>query len=618
MSDGAEHSAAWEVTPDRYAREHPPRFSAGCQRTSRYVSVRDGTRLAVDVHLPLGAPAGERFPTLVLFTPYYRRFELRTPHQPSVEPSPNTGQYRDFFVPRGYAVVVVDVRGTGASFGSRDGFRSPVERRDSHDVVDWVASQPWSSSRIGAIGVSYVGAAADFLASTGHPAVKAVVPAFSVWDTYRDHYYPGGVLLTKLAGVYGELMEALDRDRRDLLAGFAYFADPHYEGPAPVDEDADGRLLAAALADHVANFDMTDFIHRFEFADSSLSYDPDYTSAEISPYRYAAEVAPDTAYLCVSGWLDGGGFANGAISRYLSLKVAAKRLLIGPWDHGARTLASPFRRAVKPEFPLLAECLRFFDHYLSGIDTGLEREAPVHYFTMGEEAWKPAASWPIPETGSRTYYLGPDRTLTLAAPQDDRAADEYQADYAVGSGRNTRYERLFARAVEEYYGDWHGRDARMLVFTTPPLERDAELTGHPVATLYMASSEQDGALFVYLEDVDAQGACRYVTEGVFRALHRKRSTPPWNLQVVGPYHSFAQADAQLLPPGEVAELGFALFPTSWCFRRGHRIRVAIAAADRDHFARIPDGRPPLLRFFRSRPYPSRIELPLVARDHGEP
>ena len=86
-------------------------------------------------------------------------------------------------MPRGYAVVVVDVRGTGASFGTRDSFRSPREREDSREIADWIVAQPWSDGRIGSTGISYLGAAADFLASTGHPAVKAIAPLFAVWDT---------------------------------------------------------------------------------------------------------------------------------------------------------------------------------------------------------------------------------------------------------------------------------------------------------------------------------------------------------------------------------------------------------------------------------------------------
>src|SRR5690606_21987977 len=133
-----------------------------------------------------------------------------------VEAGPNAARYRDALVPRGYAVLVVDVRGTGASFGTRDSFRSPAEREDYRELADWVVAQPWSDGVIGSTGVSYLGAASAFMASTGHPAVKAIAPLFAVWNTYVDHYYPGGVLLNKLADSYDEIMIGLDHDRRDL------------------------------------------------------------------------------------------------------------------------------------------------------------------------------------------------------------------------------------------------------------------------------------------------------------------------------------------------------------------------------------------------------------------
>jgi uncharacterized protein len=180
MSDRATPDA-WHVTPDRYLEAHPPRFGGASDRSSCYVTVRDGTRLAVDVYLP--ADRGqERLPAILVFTPYYRRFALIEGAPDTVEPAASAAAYRDALVPQGYALVVVDTRGAGASFGTRDGFRSPVERDDYFDIVAWLIAQPWSDGKAGAIGVSYVGAAACFLAGTGHPAVRAVAPLFAVWD----------------------------------------------------------------------------------------------------------------------------------------------------------------------------------------------------------------------------------------------------------------------------------------------------------------------------------------------------------------------------------------------------------------------------------------------------
>ncbi|WP_417264564.1 CocE/NonD family hydrolase [Celeribacter sp.] len=213
---------------------------------SRYVTMRDGCRIAVDVYLPQGAEDGVRFPTLLLFTPYFRRFKLKPGSQET--PNPNTGKFSTYFVPRGYAVVVIDVRGTGASFGTRDGFRSPKERLDSAEIADWVIAQDWSNGELGATGISYLGAASDFLASTGHPAVKAIAPLFSVWDTYSDNYFHAGMQCTSLTQLYDNLMKGLDLDQRVYLKDYKYYASPDYLGPQPVDEDEEGMLVAEAVA----------------------------------------------------------------------------------------------------------------------------------------------------------------------------------------------------------------------------------------------------------------------------------------------------------------------------------------------------------------------------------
>ena len=467
--DSSAGSAAWIETPaaylDRRGREHPspPRLS------SAYVAVRDGVRLAVDIYLPAQAdihpPAGggtaTRFPAVLIFTPYCRRFALAPGAPADAEPAPSLAQYRDFFPARGYAVIAIDTRGTGASFGARTGMRSPEERLDYHDIVDWVSRQPWSNGRVGITGISYIGAAADFAASLGHPAIRAVMPVSSVWDTWGDMFYPGGLLYTGMLGGYGRMIEALDLDRRDVLAEFPYFASPSLAGPAPVDEDADTTLLAAALAEHAANFDTTDFITQLGLRGAALRHDPAFTTATMAPKTYAAGIPPGLPHYGVSGWMDGAGYTAGTISRFHALPNPDKRLLLGPWDHGARTHVSPARTAgARPRFELLAETLRLFDEHVAGRPSGLSRERPVHYFTMIEEAWHAADSFPPPGTTMRRWALAANGAMQNETGPDGH--DEYRVDHAIGTGHATRYDRIAGQAVEQYYADWHGRDARML------------------------------------------------------------------------------------------------------------------------------------------------------------
>jgi len=611
VTDAVKSGEGWRLSPAEYLETRPAAFGVGAP-SSCYVAMRDGCRLAIDVYLPQAAHAGpgqaEKRPTILIFTPYYRRFKLREGAPAGTEPSPNAGKWRDLFVPRGYALVVCDVRGTGASFGTRDSFRSPAERDDFAEIADWVVRQPWSDGSLGATGISYVGAAADFLASTGHRAVKAIAPLFAVWDTYADHYYPGGLLLNRLAETYDELMLALDQDRRDRLQKFAYFKDPNLAGPQPVDADGDGELLRAAVTEHCGNFRMTEFIREFRFSDDALASDPAVTPASFSPYGYWHGVNPGVAVYSVSGWYDGAGYANGAIARFLTLASERRHLLLGPWDHGARINGSPWRARPEPEFPLAAEILRFFDHYLMGLPTGLEREAPVHYFALASERWQAATDWP-PKLERHTLYLAPSGALG-EAPQAP-ASDAYKVSFAFGTGHMTRYERIAAIDTPQYYADWHGRDAALMVYTGAPLREGLALVGHAVVTLWLEADQPDAAVHVYLEEVGPDGRCRYVTEGSLRALHRKTAPCPAHHRTSWPWRSFARADAQLLPQREPVELTFALLPVAWRFAAGSRVRLAISGADCDHVVQVPHGRPPLLRIHHGSQYPSRLALPAL-------
>jgi putative CocE/NonD family hydrolase len=600
MADSDRGSDAWREPPSAYLARRPAEHALPAEPTSRYLAMRDGCRIAVDVWLPEGATGS--VPAILILTPYYRRFSMKPGGVG--ERCPNAAKFRDVFVPRGYALVVVDVRGTGASFGTRDSFRSPREREDSREIADWVVAQPWSDGRIGATGISYPGAASDFLASTGHPAVKAIAPLFAVWDTWADHYYPGGIYLNRLAQVYDDLMVAMDHDRRDLLSRFIYFSNPDLAGPAPVDEDPDGTLCRAAVREHLGNFRQPDFMGDLRFREEPLPDDPAFSSADISPYAASPGIPPDVAVCCVSGWMDGAGYANSAIARYLTLDRNPRHLLLGPWDHGARCNVSPWRAKVEPEFALLGEVLRFFDEYLMDRRTGLRDEAPIHYFSLHEERWRSAAQWP-PVEGSRRLHLAEGGAL-VPASGPLRAACPTDASW--GSGDGTRYERIAGINSTTYYPDWEEREARLPSFTSAPLDAATELTGHVLADLLVESSERDAAIILYLSEVEADGTVRYVTEGLLRTLHRAEAPPPREYRCTWPFRTFHRRDASPLTPGVAERIRVPLLATSWTFAAGSRIRLSIAGHDADHMVQVPHGRPPVLTLHAG----SALDLPLRA------
>ena len=607
MADRDDAGSAWRISPTEYLQRRPATFAIPAPR-SCYVTMRDGIRLAVDVYLPetkSGPATPGRFPTIVILTPYYRRFKVTGP---GVDPSPNAAKYRDFFVPRGYAMVVVDVRGCGASFGTRDSFRSPREREDHREVADWIVAQPWSDGVIGSTGISYLGAAACFLASTGHPAVKAIAPLFAVHDTYADHVFPGGIMCTTIPDNYDDLVRALVQDQRDRLAPYPYFNDARFAGPQPVDEDADGALLAAAIEEHRDSFRLRDLAPELAYREEAASHDPELHSGACSPYWYLSKVAGKVNIYSISGWYDGSAFVNGSVARFLSNRGADNRLLLGPWDHGARTNGSPWRGAPESEFPLLAEVLRFFDEHLAGMDTGIRDEAPVHFHTVRDEQWQAAAAWP-PHGASTRLFLDTEGRLSRAAPAPQSTA-EYKAKFTTGTGRQTRYERLGALAVVDYYGDWNGREDRMLTFATAPFEHGAELTGHATVQLHLSTSGHDASVFVYLSEVDASGKSWFITEGQLRLLHRETAECPPGYRTTWPYRTFYREDADLMEPGVPEAARFALLPVSWRLQPGSRLRLAIAGTDCDHFAQVPHGRPPLLRFTLGGADASFIDLPI--------
>lgn len=607
MPDRDDLGHAWRVSPSEYLKQRPATHGIGAP-SSCYVTMRDGVRLAVDVYLPEGADRPQRIPAIAVLTPYYRRFKVTAP---GAEPSPNIAIYRDFFVPRGYALVTVDVRGCGASFGTRDCFRSPRERDDHREIADWIVAQPWSSGVIGSTGISYLGAAACFLASTGHPAVKAVAPLFAVHDTYSDHVFPGGIKCTTVTENYDALVQALDLDLREKLAPYPYFNDSRYAGPAPVDEDGDAQLLAAAIDEHHDSFKMRDLAPEFAFREEAASHDPEMHSGSFSPYWYLGQIPGKVNIYSVSGWYDGSAFSNGSIARFLSNPGADNRLLLGPWDHGARTNGSPWRDGPpQPQFPVLGEVLRFFDEHLAGMKTGLRDEAPVHFHTIREEKWQAAATWPPHGASTRLYLAQGGRLARQAAPESSVAP--YKVRFTTRTGSNSRFERLGALAVIDFYRDWHGREDGMLTFATEPFAKQTELSGHATVQLHVSTSEHDAGVFVYLSEIDASGRSWFITEGLLRLLHRAEAQPPASYQTTWPYRTFRREHAKHMQPGVPETVRFALLPVSWTLQAGSRLRVAIAGGDADHFAQVTHGRPPRLEFTLGGESSSFIDLPLRA------
>jgi putative CocE/NonD family hydrolase len=584
------------------------------ERQSLYVTMSDGTQIAVDVWLPINLKPGEKIPAMLRSTCYWRSYQMGAVGQFMEDHAlmPTGSNEPQQWTEAGYALVLVDVRGTGASYGKWSILWSDQEIADLGEVVDWIIAQPWSNGKVGAYGVSYDGSTAEQMSMLNHPALKAVAPQSNELDLYTDLAYPGGVMNEKFIREWSEFHELLGADD---VCGIAKAAKMDCDqmksfmsGVRQVDGDLDGEQVAAAVGGH-RRVAVYEWGKRLEFRDD-LWGDTGLQFVSTSPYarRAAIERANLPTYVWVS-WLD-GAMADAALKRYLTFDTP-QTVIIGPWSHGAIHNADPFLPGdadVEPspeeQFDML---VAFFDAYLK--DDGTPRpEIGITYYTLGAGTWNTTQVWPPEGVVPVKWFFDEDQGLAPSALANGSGSDSYTVDWTASTGELNRwYTGLFKDDV--LYPDRAAEDKKLLTYTSAPLQDDVEITGSPVVTLYVSSTTSDAAFHVYLEDVAPDGTVTYLTEGILRAIHRRVSEvePPY--VQFGPYHSLERADAMPLVPGEVAEIRFNLYATSVLIKQGHQIRVAIAGHDASMFRRYPKDNTPVFTVFPN----SYIELPILQR-----
>jgi hypothetical protein len=495
----------------------------------------------------------------------------------------------------GYAVVVVERPGTGASFGVMDPSLEAVAQ-EADEILNWITAQPWSNGTIGMFGDSYEAQTQMAAASTSNRHLKAIFPASVSMDNYSAVVYPGGVFNESFGSFFSWSTMVLER-----LA-------------TPVDSDPDGTLLALAIAgrgDTTVGRKSTEFFGRYPFRDSMGSDGGLIWESEFAIYPFVDRVnqAGVPVYL-TNGWYD--LFARDVFVLYRNLTVP-QHLVVRPLDHSE--IGDD-----KFDLDYGAEAHRWFDYWLKGIDNGIMDEPPIHYYLLGAvkgDAWQATTGWPPAGVEPTRVYLGEGRSgsvtslndgfLQTEPPGSDRAHDIYTVDYATTSGEHSRWSAI---NWSRDYPDMRANDERALTYTTPPLETDVMVIGHPVAHLWLATGAPDLDLFVYLEEVDSRGRATYITEGNLRASHRAQRDAPFdNLSL--PYHSHYESDMATIPSGEPIELVFDLLPTSYLFRSGDRIRITVAFADAGSFQTPFLRPPPEVRLLRDAYHASSIDLPIV-------
>lgn len=553
------------------------------------VPMRDGVMLRANVWTPA---SGGPFPTLVYRTPYGKDAteEWYTTHLRAVE--------------RGYAVVLQDVRGRYESEGDFDPYKN--EGRDGYDTIEWAAARPWSNGSVGTFGLSYPGAVQWLAAVEGPPHLKAMIPAMT-FSTPRNFFYSGGVFdASWIPWIHNSIAPDIRR-RKDLPGPRTA------EEASTIWETAGHEMRTRLPLDSLDEFREAAPFY-FEWLDHTPD-DPWWDWAEIRGHYDQVSAA----VLNLSGWYDEAYGPEGATTNFNGLvasrendATARTALVLGPWIHGVDSVAQTrtgdleFGPAAAIDYDDLV--LRWMDHYLKGIDNGVETEPPVRTFLMGEDRWHGHDSWPPPGTGPMSLYLfaGDPPTsagvLTTAAPEAERVSTSFVSD-----PENPVTDRYVEFGPHDYR-DLAGTEG-VLVFDSPPLEQDLEVTGPISAEIYLSCDCPDTDLWVRLLDVAPDGsAFNLMSPGldVMRASYRE-----------------LERGRQLLEPGTVYRLDYGNLMTSNLFRKGHRIRVQISTAFAPHFSRnLHSGelettakslRSAVVSIHHDARYPSRITLPVVNR-----
>ncbi len=594
----------------------------GSERRSDYLTLADGVRLAYDLILPTKSrvPASERLPALFKYTPYLRTFMvfdtsgrnilaelfdmgwkarawLRLRYWLSsrgrvMDPLMRT-PWLELLVKRGYAVIVVERPGTGASFGRSDpSFEAAA--READQIIDWIAAQPWSNGKVGMYGDSWQGQIQLAAATTGNPHLKAIFPAGTWLDQYSGVMYPGGVYNKAFGQFLNWSLRFLDS-----------------KIITPVDRDTDGALLAAARKERGAatlGQQLTEeLFRRLPFGDS-VTEDGHKLWVEYALYSYIDQVnRSGVPVYGVAGWHD--FVARDMFLIYANLSVP-KRLLVRPVDHSEIEKSSS-------GIDLGTEALRWFDYWLKDVPNGVMAEPSVHYYTTGapkHQAWRVSSQWPPASGKPARYYfrkgMSPNGDykglLGTEAPEGPEDFAFCTVDYTTTTGKRSRWTAVNWPHI---YPDMQTNDAKALTHTSSPLTADVTITGHPIVRLWLSTEAPDLDVFVYLEELDRSGKSNYVTEGNLRASNRRVSAAPFKHDLGLPYHSHARRDVTPLAKGEPVELILDLQPISHRFRAGNNIRVTVAFADADNFDTPVINPPPRVRLLRNRDCASSIDLP---------
>lgn len=520
-------------------------------------------------------------------------------------------------VEQGFVVIVQDVRGRFASDGRWEPFVNEAD--DGYDTVEWVADQPWCNGRVGALGHSYLGLTAWQIAIADPPHLEAVLPAITGANYHNGCLYTGGAFelslwlewATRVAGVTLERMPASERTKQlqsQYTEVFDTIEEQLHELPI---------LDVPVLTDELA-FYYKDWLEH-------PSYDEYWERIDVTEQISSVSVP----VLEIGGYYD--AFARGAFDVAAAIETdgseflrANHHLVVGPWHHTTFLTGSTFSGEKNFGFaaaapPVLDELvLPWFGHHLNDEENHITELPRIRYFQMGENEWRNSEEYP-PTTATTTYYLDSacgsntrfgDGQLVRSVPESNATADWYlydPLDPVPTTGGNNFMLPPGERGVKDQSELEERED--VLVYTSPRLTELVSIVGQPEATLFVASSAPDTDFTAKLIDVEPDGYCANVSEGILRARYRNSMTEP-----------------TFMTPGETHEVSIELWPTAHTFNPHHRLRVEISSSNFPRFDRNPNTKTPVAeaavedmqtatnRIFHDADRPSNITLP-IANQH---
>jgi putative CocE/NonD family hydrolase len=533
------------------------------------VRMRDGISLKIDLYRPVtDAPV----PAVLLRLPYNKEQPLLLFLSGDILRVAQAG----------YAVLVQDCRGTFQSEGEFSPYFQ--EAQDGADTIAWVAAQPWCNGAVGMMGASYYGATQWLAAGATPPALRAIAPFITTDQYYEKWTYQGGAFqlgfilqwATATFGV-GEVVRRLGRgaaSAADLGAAIA------------AADDVASAYSHLPLNDWRALARLTPYVKDWL---AHPDYD-DYWKAIASCEHYAKITTPALNF---GGWYD--LFLGGTLANYTGMKAQGgstaarrhQRLVIGPWVHG-------YNGGVYPErnFGLLAHDgvadvtamqIRWFDHWLKGVENGVTSEKPVKLFVMGRDAWQEEDDWPLPDTRFERWYLHSDGRANTATgdgtlstmPPDEEPADcfDYDPNNPVPTAGGASFLPGLFVAANAGPRDQRAVEARadVLCYTSAPLAHDTAVIGPVSLMLCVQSSACDTDFTGKLVEVYPDGRALILTDGILRARYRE-----------------SRSHQKLMTPGETYELTLDLVATANVFKAGHRLRLEVSSSNFPRFDRNPN------------------------------